>query len=90
MDFALADAPSGLCLSHVTDALPRPHPALSIGNVGTRRGPADTVVKGEARRVPYLDELSVLPCAGNDAFGPDAVGDLALALEACLMKCVEA
>lgn len=30
----------------------------------------------------YLDEPSVLPCAGNDAFGPDAVGDLALALEA--------
>ena len=29
----------------------------------------------------YLDEPSVLPCAGNDAFGPDAVGDLALALE---------
>jgi proteasome assembly chaperone 2 len=34
-----------------------------------------------ARRVAYLDEPSVLPCVGNDAFGPDAVGDLALALE---------
>ncbi|KAG8095973.1 hypothetical protein GUJ93_ZPchr0013g35970 [Zizania palustris] len=33
------------------------------------------------RQVAYLDEPSVLPCAGNDAFGSDAIGDLALALE---------
>ena len=33
----------------------------------------------------YLDEPSVLPCAGNDAFGPDAVGDLALALEGSVL-----
>jgi hypothetical protein len=35
--------------------------------------------------VAYLDEPSVLPCAGNDAFGPDAVGDLALALEGSVL-----
>ncbi|EEC76242.1 hypothetical protein OsI_13667 [Oryza sativa Indica Group] len=56
-------------------------PALSIGNVGQLA--VDLLVSSSsARRVAYLDEPSVLPCAGNDAFGPDAVGDLALALEA--------
>lgn len=55
-------------------------PALSIGNVGQLA--VDLLVSSSsARRVAYLDEPSVLPCAGNDAFGPDAVGDLALALE---------
>ncbi|WVZ60686.1 hypothetical protein U9M48_010673 [Paspalum notatum var. saurae] len=56
-------------------------PALSIGNVGQLA--VDLLISSaRARRVAYLDEPSVLPCAGNDAFGPDAVGDLALALEA--------
>ncbi|KAL6894156.1 hypothetical protein ACP4OV_008254 [Aristida adscensionis] len=56
-------------------------PALSIGNVGQLA--VDLLISSaRARRVAYLDEPSVLPCAGNDAFGPDAIGDLALALEA--------
>ncbi|KAK3149227.1 hypothetical protein QOZ80_3AG0214590 [Eleusine coracana subsp. coracana] len=56
-------------------------PALSIGNVGQLA--VDLLISSaKAKRVAYLDEPSVLPCAGNDAFGPDAVGDLALALEA--------
>ncbi|KAL6637930.1 hypothetical protein ACP70R_025502 [Stipagrostis hirtigluma subsp. patula] len=56
-------------------------PALSIGNVGQLA--VDLLISSaRAKRVAYLDEPSVLPCAGNDAFGPDAVGDLALALEA--------
>lgn len=76
-----------------------PQPALSIGNVGQLA--VDLLISSaRARRVAYLDEPSVLPCAGNDAFGPDAVGDLALALEgwvsflslraiptSCLMYC---
>ena len=66
----------------ITFGLPitRPQPALSIGNVGQLA--VDLLISSaRARRVAYLDEPSVLPCAGNDAFGPDAVGDLALALE---------
>ncbi|TVU44837.1 hypothetical protein EJB05_04298, partial [Eragrostis curvula] len=56
-------------------------PALSIGNVGQLA--VDLLISSaRTRRVAYLDEPSVLPCAGNDAFGPDAVGDLTLALEA--------
>ncbi|XP_020395833.1 proteasome assembly chaperone 2-like [Zea mays] len=59
----------------------RTQPALSIGNVGQLA--VDLLISSSrARWVAYLDESSVLPCAGNDAFGPDAVGDLALALEA--------
>ena len=58
----------------------RTQPALSIGNMGQLA--VDLLISSSrARRVAYLDEPSVLPCAGNDAFGPDAVGDLALALE---------
>jgi proteasome assembly chaperone 2 len=38
-----------------------------------------------AKRVAYLDEPSVLPCVGNDAFGSDAVGDLALALHGWIL-----
>lgn len=61
-------------------SLGRVQPALSIGNVGQLA--VDLLIpSAKARRVAYLDEPSVLPCAGNDAFGPDAVGDLALALE---------
>ncbi|CAN6303408.1 unnamed protein product [Urochloa humidicola] len=56
-------------------------PALSIGNVGQLA--VDLLIySARASRVAYLDEPSVLSCAGNDAFGPDAVGDLALPLEA--------
>ena len=38
------------------------------------------ISSARARRVAYLDEPSVLPCAGNNAFSPDAIGDLTLAL----------
>ncbi|KAH7660915.1 Proteasome assembly chaperone 2 eukaryotic protein [Dioscorea alata] len=56
-------------------------PALSIGNVGQLA--IDLLISSTgARRVGYLDEPSVLPCAGNDAYGPVPVGDLALPLEA--------
>ena len=58
----------------------RTQSALSIGNVG-QLAVNLLISSSRARRVAYLDEPSVLPCAGNDAFGPDAVGDLALALE---------
>jgi hypothetical protein len=37
------------------------------------------------KRVAYPDELSVLPCAGNDAFGCDAIGNLSLALEGWIL-----
>ena len=60
-------------------------PALSIGNVGQLA--VDLLIpSAKARREAYLDEPSVLPCAGNDAFGPGADGDLALALEGWVLK----
>jgi proteasome assembly chaperone 2 len=63
----------------------RVQPALSIGNVGQLA--VDLLIpSSKARRVAYLDEPSVLPCAGNDAFGPHAVGDLALALEGWVLE----
>lgn len=34
-----------------------------------------------AKKVGYLDESSVLPCVGNDAFAPVPQGDLSLSLE---------
>lgn len=56
-------------------------PGLSIGNVGQLA--IDLLISSTgARRVGYLDEPSVLPCVGNDAYGPAPVGDLALPLEA--------
>ncbi|KAJ0961061.1 hypothetical protein J5N97_000962 [Dioscorea zingiberensis] len=56
-------------------------PALSIGNVGQLA--IDLLISSiGARRVGYLDEPSVLPCVGNDAYGPVPEGDLALPLEA--------
>ncbi|KAL5562542.1 hypothetical protein UlMin_032289 [Ulmus minor] len=56
-------------------------PALSIGNVGQLA--VDLLVSSmRAERVGYLDTPFVLPCVGNDAYGPVPQGDLALPLEA--------
>lgn len=56
-------------------------PALSIGNVGQLA--VDLMVAStSAERIGYLDDPHVLPCVGNDAFGPDPQGELALPLEA--------
>ncbi|KAF2546793.1 hypothetical protein F2Q70_00023011 [Brassica cretica] len=55
-------------------------PALSIGNVGQLS--VDLLVSSTAaERVGYLDDLNLLPCVGNDAYGPLPCGDLALPLE---------
>nr|CAD1841387.1 unnamed protein product [Ananas comosus var. bracteatus] len=56
-------------------------PGLSIGNVGQLA--VDLLIAStRAKRVGWLDAPSVLPCVGNDAYGPIAEGDLALPLEA--------
>lgn len=56
-------------------------PALSIGNVGQLS--IDLLISStRAKKVAFLDEPSVLPCVGNDAYGPLPTGDLALPLEA--------
>ncbi|XP_077233182.1 clast3-like protein isoform X2 [Tasmannia lanceolata] len=56
-------------------------PALSIGNVGQLA--IDLLISSmRAERIGYLDDPSVLPCVGNDAYGPVPEGDLALSLEA--------
>ena len=34
-----------------------------------------------AQRVGFLDDPNVLPCVGNDAYGPVPQGELALPLE---------
>lgn len=53
---------------------------LSIGNM--RQLAVDLLVSStRMRRVACLDEPDVLPYAGNDAFGPDVVGDLVPALQ---------
>lgn len=55
-------------------------PALSIGNVGQLV--ADLLISSMgSERVGYLDDPNVLPCVGNDAYGPFPQGDLALPLE---------
>lgn len=55
-------------------------PALSIGNVGQLA--VDLLVSSSrADRIGYLDDPYVLPCVGNDAYGPEPRGDLAVALE---------
>ncbi|XP_062092525.1 uncharacterized protein LOC133798285 isoform X3 [Humulus lupulus] len=55
-------------------------PALSIGNVGQLA--MDLLVSTmKAERVGYLDTPFVLPCVGNDAYGPVPQGQLALPLE---------
>ncbi|XP_068323813.1 uncharacterized protein [Pyrus communis] len=56
-------------------------PALSIGNVGQLA--VDLLVASmKAERVGYLDTPFVLPCVGNDAYGPVPNGELALPFEA--------
>ncbi|XP_004292468.1 PREDICTED: proteasome assembly chaperone 2-like [Fragaria vesca subsp. vesca] len=56
-------------------------PALSIGNVGQLA--VDLLVaSSKADRVGFLDSPYVLPCVGNDAYGPVPQGQLALPLEA--------
>ncbi|ONH91369.1 hypothetical protein PRUPE_8G110200 [Prunus persica] len=56
-------------------------PALSIGNVGQLA--VDLLVAStRAERIGYLDTPYVLPCVGNDAYGPVPNGELALPLEA--------
>ncbi|KAF8405097.1 hypothetical protein HHK36_009995 [Tetracentron sinense] len=56
-------------------------PGLSIGNVGQLA--MDLLVSSMgAERIGYLDDPFVLPCVGNDAYGPVPRGDLALPLEA--------
>ncbi|KAM5549056.1 hypothetical protein ABKV19_000462 [Rosa sericea] len=56
-------------------------PALSIGNVGQLA--VDLLVAStKAERVGFLDSPYVLPCVGNDAYGPVPQGHLALPLEA--------
>lgn len=37
-------------------------------------------------KVGYLDDPNILPCVGNDAFGPIPNGDLALPLEGILLS----
>ncbi|PRQ23404.1 putative proteasome assembly chaperone 2 [Rosa chinensis] len=55
--------------------------ALSIGNVGQLA--VDLLVAStKAERVGFLDSPYVLPCVGNDAYGPVPQGHLALPLEA--------
>lgn len=56
-------------------------PALSIGNVGQLV--SDLLISSMgSQRVGYLDDPNVLPCVGNDAYGPIPQGELALPLEA--------
>ncbi|KAK9113215.1 hypothetical protein Scep_020734 [Stephania cephalantha] len=56
-------------------------PALSTGNVGQLA--IDLLVSTmNAERIGYLDDPCVLPCVGNDAYGPTPSGVLALPLEA--------
>ncbi|XP_057965273.1 uncharacterized protein LOC131155842 [Malania oleifera] len=56
-------------------------PALSIGNVGQLA--LDLLIAStRAERIGYLDDPNVLPCVGNDAYGPIPQGELALPLEA--------
>lgn len=55
-------------------------PALSIGNVGQLA--VDLLVcTTKAKRIGFLDDPFVLPCVGNDAFGPLPSGELTLPLE---------
>ncbi|KAG9440814.1 hypothetical protein H6P81_020979 [Aristolochia fimbriata] len=56
-------------------------PALSIGNVGQLA--IDLLIASlKADKIGYLDDPSVLPCVGNDAYGPVPQGNLALPVEA--------
>jgi hypothetical protein len=60
-------------------------PALSMGNAGQLA--VDLLVSHGACKAGYLEEPHVLPCVGNDPFGPSADGDLAVALEGMPVKC---
>lgn len=61
-------------------------PALSMGNAGQLA--VDLLISHGACKAGYLEEPHVLPCVGNDPFGPSADGDLAVALEGMSVKCV--
>ncbi|KAK8941050.1 hypothetical protein KSP39_PZI010751 [Platanthera zijinensis] len=75
MDFALEEG-----RSFFSDCSTLLLPGLSIGNVSQLA--IDLLVSSlRAKRVACLDEPSVLPCVGNDAYGPLPEGDLALPLE---------
>eukprot|EP00252_Welwitschia_mirabilis_P002937 TRINITY_DN12941_c0_g1_i1.p1 TRINITY_DN12941_c0_g1~~TRINITY_DN12941_c0_g1_i1.p1 ORF type:complete len:282 (-),score=45.76 TRINITY_DN12941_c0_g1_i1:273-1118(-) len=55
-------------------------PALSIGNVGQLA--VDLLISStEAKSVGYLDDPYVLPCVGNDPYGPQPTGELVLPLQ---------
>lgn len=55
-------------------------PAVSIGNVGQLA--VDLLISSRTvTKAGYLDDPYVLPCVGNDPFGPEADGTLAVALE---------
>jgi hypothetical protein len=55
-------------------------PAVSIGNAGQLA--VDLLVSTlGVRRAGFLEEPHVLPCVGNDPFGPSAEGKLTVALE---------
>ena len=60
-------------------------PALSMGNAGQLA--VDLLISHGACKAGYLQEPHVLPCVGNDPFGPSADGDLAVALEGMSVKC---
>ncbi|KAK4551176.1 hypothetical protein RGQ29_032484 [Quercus rubra] len=56
-------------------------PALSIGNVGQLA--MDLMVAStRAERIGFFDDPFLLPCVGNDAYGPQPQGQPALPLEA--------
>ncbi|XP_024531095.1 proteasome assembly chaperone 2 isoform X1 [Selaginella moellendorffii] len=55
-------------------------PALSIGNAGQLA--VDLLISTYGMpRVGFLDDPHVLPCVGNDPFGPEPRGELAVAME---------
>lgn len=60
-------------------------PALSIGNVGQLA--VDLLISStRTERIGYLDDPYVLPCVGNDAYGPIPRGEVALPLEGELLN----
>ncbi|KAG0475504.1 hypothetical protein HPP92_015190 [Vanilla planifolia] len=76
MEFTLEDGES-----FSTDCSTIVLPGLSIGNFSQLA--VDLLISSlRAKRVAYLDEPSVLPCVGNDAYGPLPEGILSLPLEA--------
>ncbi|KAL5987195.1 hypothetical protein ACLOJK_041192 [Asimina triloba] len=58
-----------------------PKPSLSIGNVGQLA--VDLLISSiGAQKIGYLDDPSLLPCVGNDAYRSSPGGHIALPLEA--------